>query len=166
MDSIKMTWKERSSIDKKDLSLPILQVYTWILTADEYLIIVSKDGYQWQLPGGKPDFKEEIKDTAIRETMEETGLDLIAYKDVLKFFGYYIVEDLKSGNHERILQIRLFCRINLTKTELKLGTENEDQGQLQGEMIQHVKAVKVNQAEEIIPWLNKSGEYLTLIKIT
>jgi hypothetical protein len=36
-------------------SLTIRQVYCWIFDAKNRIVVVSKDGTNWQLPGGKPE---------------------------------------------------------------------------------------------------------------
>lgn len=42
---------------------------------DEYLFIYNRD--RWTLPKGKVEWKEPIKDAAIREVMEETGIEKV-----------------------------------------------------------------------------------------
>ncbi|MEU4220823.1 NUDIX domain-containing protein [Actinoplanes sp. NPDC026623] len=44
--------------------------------ADEILLIRRSDNGNWALPGGAMDLGESLPDTAIRETVEETGIDV------------------------------------------------------------------------------------------
>ena len=59
MSKITREWRVIHEMPKDDPDIPIRQVYTWLLTSDQKVVIVSKDGKQWQLPGGKPDNDED-----------------------------------------------------------------------------------------------------------
>lgn len=165
MDNIKMTWVANNRVKSADRSLPILQVYTWIFTADKRILIVSKDGKNWQLPGGKPAMKESLVNTAIREVIEETGLDLTGYKEGLIFFGYYIVEDTSRDKDNKVLQIRYYCDIPGSASDIVIGVDREDQDQLETEKIKFVKTTTIEQATELIPWLKSAGEFTALIEL-
>ena len=41
----------------------------------------------WGIPKGRPDVGEMLKDAAIREVREETGIDLFWYEDVMSYVG-------------------------------------------------------------------------------
>lgn len=43
---------------------------------DQVLLIQRSDNGLWSIPGGGQDFGESIADTAVRETREETGIDI------------------------------------------------------------------------------------------
>ncbi|WP_335986125.1 NUDIX domain-containing protein [Glycomyces sp. MUSA5-2] len=49
------------------------------------LLIQRSDNGDWALPGGGHDLGEHIADTAIRETQEETGLDI----EIIGIIGLY-----------------------------------------------------------------------------
>jgi len=76
MNEIERSWKSADKIEPIDSELPVRQVYVWVSTQDECIAIVSKDGEKWQLPGGKPEPGETLKETAVREVYEETGINL------------------------------------------------------------------------------------------
>lgn len=49
----------------------IRQVYGLCLTSERLLLLVSKDGVSWTLPGGRPEPGESHEGTLAREVMEE-----------------------------------------------------------------------------------------------
>jgi 8-oxo-dGTP diphosphatase len=84
-------------------------------TADELLLLHRKDNDKWTMPGGTLDFGESLTDCAIREVLEETGLQiritgligtytdphiLIAYSDgeVRQEFTFVYAAEIESGN--------------------------------------------------------------------
>ena len=48
-----------------------------ILEKDKILLVKEKKDWYWKIPSGKIDSGESPEQTAIRETKEETGLDVI-----------------------------------------------------------------------------------------
>ena len=76
MRTIKKHWLDVSSSPVDSETSPIRQIYVWLLTSDNQLVIVSNDGEHWQLPGGKPSNGEGVLQAANREVYEETGLDI------------------------------------------------------------------------------------------
>ena len=156
-----MTWVSKGSINEEHRNLPIKQVYVWLITIDGQIIIVSKDGANWQFPGGKPETDETIAKTAEREVKEETGLDILKYGSIPKIFGYYVVEDLLTN--EKIIQVRLYIRIPTTVDESELTLDYESKLQSETDTIKHIKLTSVRGAIELIAWLEKSGEYKSLV---
>ncbi|HEU5129298.1 MAG TPA: NUDIX domain-containing protein [Glycomyces sp.] len=51
----------------------------------QVLLIQRSDNGDWALPGGGHDLGERIEDTAVRETKEETGLDI----EIIGLIGIY-----------------------------------------------------------------------------
>src|SRR5258708_20322359 len=83
-------------------------------SARELLLLHRKDNNKWTMPGGTLDFGESLTDCAIREVLEETGLQiritgligtythphiLIAYSDgeVRQEFTFVYAAEIESG---------------------------------------------------------------------
>ena len=62
-----------------------------LIDDDKLLMLKRKDNKKWTLPGGTLDFGESLTECAVREVMEETGLD-ISIKDVV---GTYTDGDIR-----------------------------------------------------------------------
>lgn len=162
MTKFTMDWISAPAVRQEHQNLPVRQVYIWYLTTDKKLLLVSKDGQSWQLPGGKPDLGESLKETAVRELKEETGVS-INTPDELKFFGYYrVTKQEEDGNVVRFLQIRFHYPSKSSSDELKLSAEGEDRAQAGEDRIRYVRAVSLSQAKNLIPWLAGSGEFKEL----
>ncbi len=133
----------------------VKQVYVWIFDKDKNMLIVSKDGVNWQLPGGKPNVNETLKETAIREVFEETGLDIDKQASFLKVFGYYEVSELdeKSGAvKDRFIQVRM--RLDFDCLPEKFSTmEPEDI-----DHIKFIKKIKFNDIASFMPWMLEKQE--------
>ena len=64
---------------KTDLNFPIIGVGVVVWKKDNFLLIQrGKDPRygQWSIPGGRQEIGETLKETAIREIREETGLEI------------------------------------------------------------------------------------------
>ena len=162
MPEVNMEWISGSEIMGAHAGLPVRQVYVWYFTSDNKFLIVSKDGEKWQLPGGKPDSGESLAETATREMLEETGLDISLYNDSLKLFGYYVISETDEGITDKYLQVRMRTTSSDASSDLSLSVENEDGAQEVEDQILYVRTVTKDEAAALIPWLSKSGEYLAL----
>ena len=158
MATYDVTWKPATQVSKSDTSIPSRQVYVWLVTSDDHVVIVSKDNIQWQLPGGKPEIGESTVATAVREVREETGLNIDEYIKDVAMFGYYIVNE-PAAMPSRYLQIR--CKLPLTQSsvDLSLRVDGEDINQQDADVIKYVRAVPIDDIARYIPWMPKSGEY-------
>lgn len=58
---------------------PKLDTRAAIFKNNKILLVQEKDK-QWALPGGWVDFNQSIKENAVKETLEETGLTVIPQK--------------------------------------------------------------------------------------
>jgi len=158
-----MNWVTAEAVREGDQQLPIRQIYVWYLTSDKNFLLVSKDGENWQLPGGKPDAGESFVETAVREMKEETGVSIDDIVSGLKFFGYYLViKQEDDGSETKFLQIRFYLHADVASDILNLSAKGEDTVQVAEDQIMHVRAVTTNEAKNLIPWLAVSGEYKEL----
>lgn len=63
----------------------IVSAATIVLNEQKELLLIKGPRRGWEMPGGQVEEGESLKDAAIRETKEETGIDI----EVLKFCGVY-----------------------------------------------------------------------------
>jgi len=157
---VSMQW--RSVIGKGNYELPELavkQVYCWIFDNSNNVIIVSKNGDRWQLPGGKPEQGELLKSALTREVYEETGIKIEDKSNNPKIFGYYIVTGDPSSKNEAYLQLRYYVQMDRKLNNLMPGIDSDK------EDIKYAKAVDVKELLRTIQWMANSGEYRTLVKV-
>ena len=161
MKNFEMKWVQSDKIVKVDKKYQVKQVYIWAIDINKKFLIVSKDGSNWQLPGGKPDTKESLVATACREMFEETGVNISDYIGDLDFFGYYKVRDLRT-KEPPILQVRFALNMQGSSSLKYFHTQSEDNKQQESEKIKHIRLVDEVEALQLIPWLSKAEEYLYL----
>ncbi|MFB9122037.1 NUDIX domain-containing protein [Paraburkholderia dipogonis] len=53
------------------------------------ILLVSREGTRWSLPGGKPEAGEDLRETALRELMEETRLQATDMRYLFGFTGIH-----------------------------------------------------------------------------
>jgi 8-oxo-dGTP pyrophosphatase MutT (NUDIX family) len=163
MSKFTKDWNSTEMVNATDQALPVRQVYTWYLTNDGKFLLVSKDGENWQLPGGKPDAGESLVQTAVREMQEETGVWINLNEEEPRFFGYYRVTTEANGSmKDTFLQVRFYVKATASASQLELTAENEDRQQANHDQIMHVKAVTTEEAKNLISWLASSGEFKVL----
>lgn len=164
MDSIRKelkasAWKSARYFTGTDQDLPINQVYVWLVTEDRKIVIVSKDGKKWQLPGGKPDIEERPIQTAIREVFEETGININKDTARFRFIGYYDITETDTHNQDdEYLQLRYSLGLPYNSDEIHLDTKNEDEEQIEEEQIKYVELVTPSELIHKIPWAKESRE--------
>ncbi len=93
--------------------------------ADEILLTRRADNGLWCLPGGHTDLGETLAETAVRETLEETGL----YVEVERLIGLYSAPfpaDLVLHGTNQIVVASFLCRV--IGGELRLSDETTDIG--------------------------------------
>lgn len=152
---VHVEWFDATAIQPQHATLPVRQVYGWIVSKNTKLVLVSKNGKDWQLPGGKPEPTETLEQTFIREVREETGLDIgQPYGLAKSIFGYRKVTE---GN-EMYLQVRYVALPGYTSHAVALKPE-EDGMQPEPDKVKFAKWVGLSEAETLIPWLGISEEY-------
>lgn len=154
-------WIDAQSIQPREAQKPVRQVYVWMQTSDNKIVIVSKDGQTWQLPGGKPEPHESIFDTAIRETHEETGVDIGQYRNKLQMVGYYSVFEPECIPAE-YLQVRTVISLPVASHDLELSVNLEDTDQAADDQIRFVEALPLSDVLRRIPWLSETDEFHTV----
>lgn len=163
MSKIKRSWRVVNEMPENDPEVPIRQVYTWLLTKDRQVIIVSKDGEKWQLPGGKPDNNETALEAAVREVMEETNIDIRPYQNEIVFFGEYTIDDQETDIHPpRYRQVRSWLQLPLDANELNMSTGGECESQRPEDAVRFVRAVPETEILNYIDWLEQTDEYKAL----
>ncbi|MQM28304.1 NUDIX domain-containing protein [Glycomyces albidus] len=94
------------------------------VTDDEgrVLLIQRSDNGDWALPGGGHDLGERIADTAIRETKEETGLDI----EIIGVIGLYTDPGhlIEYGDGEVRQQFSIAFRARPTGGKLATSAES------------------------------------------
>lgn len=154
----KRSWYPSFHIQPKHQSLPVTQIYIWLNSQDGKIAIVSKDGDQWQFPGGKPAIGEDYITTIVREVSEETSLVLNTNISA-KLFGYYVVEESDSNDQivRTFLQLRFVIKLDQKSSSLQIHPHEKDT-EAETEKIIFAKWVTIVQAKRMIPWLSKSPE--------
>ena len=161
MSEFARTLVSSPEITTTDRELPVRQVYVWLLTKDNQMIIVSKDGQHWQLPGGKPEPGETLVATAVREVNEETGLDIAPFQDGLECIGYYVVKEPLT-QPDAYLQVRMLLNLPIDSTDMDLTVKYEDLGQTDEDVIRKVGAIGIRDVGRYLPWMPGLGEYQDL----
>lgn len=91
----------------------IRQVYGLCLTPQKQLVLVSKDGKDWTLPGGRPEASESPTDTLIREVLEEA----CATVNRNTYLGAQRVDDTRTQS--TYYQLRYLAHVELQAFEPK-----------------------------------------------
>lgn len=145
-----LDWRPGDKILPPDLR--IRQVYCWIIDSKNKVVIVSKDGKNWQLPGGKPKKNESLKEALDREVFEECGIHLARYYP--EFFGYYIIKGDETLSNIDYGQVRFFINLPKQLDSLKPGIVSDT--------IKFVKLATISELLDLIPWMSTSGEFKEL----
>lgn len=110
---------------------------TAILVEDRHILLVEQKvtkSRKWSLPGGALEFGETIEQCAVRETKEETGLD-IAIEKLL-----YVCDRLEEDHHV----VHITFAVKRLGGHLRLGSEPESKAN----PIRSVRMVPIASLEE------------------
>jgi 8-oxo-dGTP diphosphatase len=77
----------RSDSREKHERDTVKQRATVVCQLDRRILLVSREGLRWSLPGGKPEAGEDLRDSAIRELEEETRLHATEMQYLFGFTG-------------------------------------------------------------------------------
>ncbi len=156
-----VSWVGGTEILPEHKKLSVRQVYVWVQSDPDKVVVVSKDGKEWQLPGGKPEDDETALQTATREVYEETGVDIRDNEDALQFFGYRVVTE-KDGDDIITSYLQLRYHILVCFDSGSLSVMQEDTLQPTDDVIQFVESVTLDEACQRIAWLRDSDEFHAL----
>jgi 8-oxo-dGTP diphosphatase len=79
--------RETNSVDAQNTEETMKQRSTVVCQRDTRILMVSKDGSRWSLPGGKVANGESFQQAASRELQEETGLHALNMRYLFDFSG-------------------------------------------------------------------------------
>jgi 8-oxo-dGTP pyrophosphatase MutT (NUDIX family) len=73
----------------KNMRDTVKQRATVVCQLGRRILLVSREGTRWSLPGGKPEAGEDLYETALRELMEETRLRATDMRYMFGFTGIH-----------------------------------------------------------------------------
>ena len=134
-----VSWIKSNQIDKDNIS-PIKQVYALVIDSKTNILICREDANSpWQLPGGKPEANESIKETVDRELLEEVDVTVQTIVDL----GYNEITNLQTN--EKYYQLRFIAYLD---KELE-QTPDPDKN-----FIWERKWIPLEQVKDYIKWGN------------
>ncbi len=150
-------WYPDLKIKEIHKHLPVRQVTCFIISKDNNLLLVSKDGNSWSVTAGHYEGEKDPTyiDTAVREVYEESGLDISGLTDNIERLGYYVIEDVEEQSGKVLdtyLQIRMFLVLNKNAKEVSLKPT-------EGDLVKYAKFFSVEESMKLIKWLEKSPEW-------
>lgn len=159
--NITMDWHAANKIADDHTDLPVKQVYAWLISDDNRVVIVSKDGVSWQLPGGKPNSQESLDAALGREIQEETSLDIKQLELQPKLFGYYVVtlEEESDNRKQRFLQLRYLCNLPEKFDRYTIQPNEADDTQPDSDKVNYVEFCDLKKLADKISWMPDSGEW-------
>ena len=78
-----------------------------VIVAGKHVLLLQKDNNEWELPGGHLTIGEKYRQGAIREVMEETGLDISIIGVLRKSYNFRLFLARIKKNNRRLPDINL-----------------------------------------------------------
>lgn len=97
-DSVSYQWFE----SEVPAGLAIRQVYGFIFNSEGHILLLEDEG-TFTLPGGKPEREEGMRETLVRESLEEAQTHIGS----MEYLGYQLVE-----SEEQFAQVRLVASLD------------------------------------------------------
>ncbi|MFA7628100.1 MAG: NUDIX hydrolase [Candidatus Dojkabacteria bacterium] len=150
-------WYPDLKVKEEHKELPVRQVTCFVISSDEKLLLVSKDGNSWSVTAGHYEEKKDptYLDTAVREVYEESGLDISMLADKIKRVGYYVIEDVEKDSDKVLdtyLQIRTFLPLEKNSKDISLKP-------IEGDLVKQAKFFSLEESMKLIRWLSESEEW-------
>jgi len=145
---VERKWIISDKILPSHLNLEIRQVSGWLVQNDS-VVLVSKDGQKWTIPGGHPEPNESIEESLKREIMEESGINIEGLEH--KLLGYYLISEISENSEEVYLQLRF-----------KIDLEDYDVSQSEPDKKHEIKFSKLSPIVEVsslVKWAKDSEDY-------
>lgn len=141
---IRREWIQSSQVLSEHKEIEVRQVSAWIVTIDNNVVLISKNGDKWTIPGGHPESGEDNNASLEREVLEESGVNIQHLsKDLL---GYYVIEESEGQVSESFLQLRYLVRLTSLVDETFQPSSNDEVKFVNkfnpGDVINHVKWAK------------------------
>lgn len=156
-------WYPDLQVREEHKDLPIRQVTCFVLSKNHELLLVSKDGESWSVTAGHYEAEKDPTyiETAVREVYEESGLDISALREDIKWLGYYVIEDVDADSKKVLdtyLQIRTYLILDKNSAEIILKP-------IEGDLVKYAKFSDTKESMELIKWLEESPEWEIISKI-
>lgn len=92
-----------------------------ILRRDNKILFLKTPAGRWELPGGRIDFGESVKQAFQRETKEELGFEKVEMGDLINIWSF---TDIRNGidYHFIILDFEIFTN----ESKIKLSDEHTE----------------------------------------
>lgn len=160
MSDFTRTWFDcADDVLKEHANVEVRQRYLYVITKDNCIVIVSRNGDSWQFPGGHPEGDETWQETLVREVYEESGVMIEDLLDKVEKLGYYLIEE----GEEKYLQERYILFLDRDSAELDLATHERADDHT--EIIKFVKAVPISELSNYVTWILEADDWKKAVEM-